>query len=157
VSYIIFQLYTHTHLYVDKNNPDVAESKRYNLHPSAETATAEGADHSSDGTVAGDTEAGGHVNTTEEEEEEEQPQTSMIVALVLLAIITVLVAITAEFLVDSINGLTDTPGSKISKEFVSIILLAIVGNAAGESWLWPVIRLPDPLSLQSMSRLLLYR
>lgn len=40
-----------------------------------------------------------------------------------------LVAVTAEWLVDSINGLTDT--GHISKEFVGVILLPIVGNAAG--------------------------
>ena len=40
-----------------------------------------------------------------------------------------LVAVTAEFLVDSVDGLT--AGGHISKEFVGIILLPIVGNAAG--------------------------
>ena len=40
-----------------------------------------------------------------------------------------LVAVTAEFLVDSINGLTES--GKISKTFVGLILLPIVGNAAG--------------------------
>jgi Ca2+:H+ antiporter len=39
-----------------------------------------------------------------------------------------LVAVTAEFLVDSIDGLTAT--GSISKEFVGVILLPIVGNAA---------------------------
>jgi Ca2+:H+ antiporter len=38
------------------------------------------------------------------------------------------VAVTAEFLVDSINGMTET--GKIGKEFVGVILLPIVGNAA---------------------------
>lgn len=38
-------------------------------------------------------------------------------------------AVTAEFLLDSIEGVTD--GGAISKEFVGIILLPIVGNAAG--------------------------
>ncbi|KAI6116866.1 Calcium/proton exchanger [Pisolithus croceorrhizus] len=41
---------------------------------------------------------------------------------------TQLVAVTAEFLVDSINGLTS--GGAISTEFVGVILLPIVGNAA---------------------------
>lgn len=41
---------------------------------------------------------------------------------------TVLVAICAEFLVDSIDGLVD--GSGISATFVGLILLPIVGNAA---------------------------
>ncbi len=36
---------------------------------------------------------------------------------------------TAEWLVDSIEGVTET--GHISKEFVGIILLPIVGNAAG--------------------------
>lgn len=40
-----------------------------------------------------------------------------------------IVAVTAEFLVDSIDGLTDT--GHISKEFVGLVLLPIVGNAAG--------------------------
>ena len=40
-----------------------------------------------------------------------------------------LVAVTAEWLVDSINGLTSS--GRISKEFVGVILLPIVGNAAG--------------------------
>jgi Ca2+:H+ antiporter len=39
-----------------------------------------------------------------------------------------LVAVTAEFLVDSIDGLTES--GSISKEFVGVILLPIVGNAA---------------------------
>ena len=39
-----------------------------------------------------------------------------------------MVAVTAEFLVDSINGLTAS--GAISKEFVGVILLPIVGNAA---------------------------
>jgi len=46
----------------------------------------------------------------------------------LLLVVTVLVGVTAEWLVDSIDGLTDR--GTISKEFVGIILLPIVGNAA---------------------------
>ena len=38
---------------------------------------------------------------------------------------------TAEWLVDSINGLADT--GTISREFIGLILLPIVGNAAGKS------------------------
>jgi len=41
-----------------------------------------------------------------------------------------LVAVTAEFLVDSIDGLVES--SSISEEFVGVILLPIVGNAAGK-------------------------
>ncbi|KAH7884520.1 hypothetical protein F5I97DRAFT_1830969 [Phlebopus sp. FC_14] len=58
----------------------------------------------------------------------EEPQMSVAVSLGLLAAVTVLVAVTAEFLVDSISGLT--AGGGIGTEFVGVILLPIVGNAA---------------------------
>jgi Ca2+:H+ antiporter len=45
-----------------------------------------------------------------------------------LIVSTVLVAICAEFLVDSIDGMVQ--GSGISETFVGLILLPIVGNAA---------------------------
>lgn len=91
----------------------------------------------------------------EVEEEEEKPQMNLTTTIVLLAVVTAvsqfssflrilvfqdstdrlsspsftqLVSVTAEWLVDSIDGLTDT--GAISQEFVGIILLPIVGNAA---------------------------
>lgn len=45
-----------------------------------------------------------------------------------LIVVTVLVAVCAEYLVDSIDSLVSTTG--ISKTFVGLILLPIVGNAA---------------------------
>lgn len=64
----------------------------------------------------------------EEEEEIETPMLSVPVTIGLLAIVTVLVAVTAEWLVNSIDGLTDS--GHIKKEWVGLILLPIVGNAA---------------------------
>lgn len=64
-----------------------------------------------------------------EEEEHEEAQLSMPVAIFTLAASTVLVALNAEFLVDSINAVTCDSNS-ISKTFVGLILLPIVGNAA---------------------------
>ncbi|THH30281.1 hypothetical protein EUX98_g3903 [Antrodiella citrinella] len=64
----------------------------------------------------------------DEEDEEEIPQMSLWATIFLLVFVTVLVGVTAEFLVDSINGLTAS--GHISKEFVGLILLPIVGNAA---------------------------
>ncbi|KAK5546167.1 hypothetical protein LTR46_012055, partial [Exophiala xenobiotica] len=57
------------------------------------------------------------------------PQLSIWVALCTLAISAVLVALNAEYLVDSINAIT-CGGHDISKTFVGLILLPIVGNAA---------------------------
>ncbi|KAF9048710.1 Sodium/calcium exchanger protein-domain-containing protein [Panaeolus papilionaceus] len=64
----------------------------------------------------------------EKEEEEEKVQMNLPVTVGLLVSVTVLVAVTAEWLVGSINGLTEA--GVIGKEFVGIILLPIVGNAA---------------------------
>ncbi|CAK7266413.1 hypothetical protein SEPCBS119000_002016 [Sporothrix epigloea] len=64
----------------------------------------------------------------DEEDEGEEPQLHFFVALGVLAGSTVIIAFCAEFLVDSIDYVT-TKGH-ISKEFLGLILLPIVGNAA---------------------------
>lgn len=65
--------------------------------------------------------------TVKEEEEPKKhlPQTS---AIILLLLSTGLVAICAEFLVDSIDYLVSTSG--VSQAFIGLIILPIVGNAA---------------------------
>ena len=67
-------------------------------------------------------------NETEGEEDVEVPELSLPTTVGLLVVVTVLVAVTAEWLVDSIDGLAS--GGGISKEFIGLILLPIVGNAA---------------------------
>ncbi|KAI8968054.1 Sodium/calcium exchanger protein-domain-containing protein [Mycotypha africana] len=64
----------------------------------------------------------------EEEEEEEHPSMPCWMAFVLLIIITVLVAVCAEFLVSAIESVVEQWG--ITETFVGLILLPIVGNAA---------------------------
>lgn len=68
-------------------------------------------------------------NNQSDEMPEQQPQLSILTAVLTLAGSTVLVALNAEYLVDSINAITCS-GSGISKNFVGLILLPIVGNAA---------------------------
>jgi Ca2+:H+ antiporter len=63
-----------------------------------------------------------------EEEEEEEKNMTWPMALVFLAVITVLVAVCSEYLVDSIEGITLAWG--ISETFAGMVLLPIVGNAA---------------------------
>ncbi|KAF9773606.1 hypothetical protein IL306_008561 [Fusarium sp. DS 682] len=65
---------------------------------------------------------------SEDEDEEEEPQLHFWVAIATLTVATVLIALCAEFMVDSIDAVTKTGG--ISEEFVGLILLPIVGNAA---------------------------
>ncbi|KAE8444066.1 hypothetical protein EG329_000934 [Mollisiaceae sp. DMI_Dod_QoI] len=62
------------------------------------------------------------------EEEEEEPQLSPWAAAGVLVVVTIAVAVCAEYLVDSIDSLVET--AHISKTFIGLILLPIVGNAA---------------------------
>ncbi|EKD19898.1 manganese resistance 1 protein [Drepanopeziza brunnea f. sp. 'multigermtubi' MB_m1] len=64
----------------------------------------------------------------EEEEEEEEPQLTPWAAGCVLLVVTIAVAICAEYLVGSIDALVESSG--ISKTFIGLILLPIVGNAA---------------------------
>lgn len=68
-------------------------------------------------------------NTMETNERSgETPKLSLSMALGLMVVAIALVAVTAEWLVDSIDGLVS--GGVISKEFIGLILLPIVGNVA---------------------------
>lgn len=58
----------------------------------------------------------------------EEPQMSAIAATVILIVVTITVAVCAEYLVGSIDSLVQS--AHISKTFIGLILLPIVGNAA---------------------------
>ena len=152
VSYLIFQLFSHKSLYDDKNDikpqtikyaprtgPSTKEKTRkfFGLSPVKEAKEDGGSaeanseshfiqPHPSDLRVPDEEQPG--VTGAEEEEDEEIPELSLPMTIGLLVVVTVLVAVTAEWLVDSIDGLA--AGGGISKEFIGLILLPIVGNAA---------------------------
>ncbi|KAL4754486.1 hypothetical protein BDW72DRAFT_127997 [Aspergillus terricola var. indicus] len=69
-----------------------------------------------------------HEPVQDPDDEPEEPQLHIYVAVATLCISTALVGVCAEFMVDSIDALTDR--GDISKTFVGLILLPIVGNAA---------------------------
>ena len=69
-----------------------------------------------------------HVPTTATASEERADELSRTAAVVLLVFSTALVAVCAEFMVDSINGLVAT--SSVGEVFIGLIILPIVGNAA---------------------------
>lgn len=69
-----------------------------------------------------------HSELYQGEEDDEEPQLSLGASLVLLASVTVIVSFSAEYLVGSIEGIVESSG--LSKTFVGLILLPIVGNAA---------------------------
>ncbi|PKY20680.1 hypothetical protein RhiirB3_498516 [Rhizophagus irregularis] len=60
-------------------------------------------------------------------EDDEQPQLTLIVSLLLLVVVTVAIIFSAEYLVDSIEGIGKNSG--LNKIFVSLILLPIATNA----------------------------
>lgn len=64
----------------------------------------------------------------QEDDEGEEPQLHFYVAVATLTISTVIIALCAEFMVDGISAVT--AGGAVSAEFVGLILLPIVGNAA---------------------------
>lgn len=61
-------------------------------------------------------------------EEHDEPLISVVDAGVLLLLVTLAIAVCAEYLVGSIDELVDSSG--ISKTFIGLILIPIVGNAA---------------------------
>ncbi|KAH6651197.1 Sodium/calcium exchanger protein-domain-containing protein [Chaetomium tenue] len=69
-----------------------------------------------------------HPPTVALSEVENTGQLSRTAAVILLLVSTALVAVCAEFMVDSINGLVET--SSVNEIFIGLIILPIVGNAA---------------------------
>ncbi|KAI0292423.1 calcium/proton exchanger [Russula brevipes] len=135
VCYLLFQLVSHKELYVDhvssaQGTVQYTEATAKRLHIRARKSnTRSSSPHPTDEAKPDDTERDPRsVEAGPEEDEADKPQMSVKATLVLLVVVTVLVAITAESLVDSIDGITST--RYISKEFVGLILLPIVGNAA---------------------------
>jgi Ca2+:H+ antiporter len=123
--YLYFQLSTHATMY---NEPSQKVPKKQSGRKESGDVLR-GIATMGAGTAAV---AGGTVNQQnlvhEDDEEEEVPQLSRLGALITLAGSTVLVAFCAEYMVSSIDDLTK--GGKVTEEFVGLILLPIVGNAA---------------------------
>jgi Ca2+:H+ antiporter len=147
ISYIIFQLYTHTDMYQDSEDPPVREVELAG-HSHGATAPSHATVVPVDSSPE-ENESGG------EEGEKEEPDLSMIGALVLMAAVSAVIAVVSEalvgtchhhypsnpparstrdalvFVAGSIEGASEA--ANIPDLFVSCILLPIAGNAA-EHW-----------------------
>jgi len=122
-AYLFFQLKTHASMY---NEPSQKTEKRSNKPGKGDSITSvanmgAGISASMGGQAAQET-------PMRQPEEQETPQLSKWVALFTLATATALVALCAEYMVDSIDAITQ--GGSVSRTFVGLILLPIVGNAA---------------------------
>ena len=123
--YLIFQLSTHVDMYNEpsRKSPKKSSGKKEAGDAKKGIATI--------GAGTGAAVAGGDINQTslvgdEEEDEVESPQLSILGALITLAGSTVLIAFCAEFMVSAIDAVSQD----VSEEFIGLILLPIVGNAA---------------------------
>jgi Ca2+:H+ antiporter len=146
LSYLYFQLFSHKSLYEDNETskpetvnytgPSAKErAKKFLKREKLETVREVNEDGvsfhgpmDSNASLAHRDEERQSTMETEGEEDVEVPELSLSTTVGLLVVVTVLVAVTAEWLVDSIDGLAS--GGGISKEFIGLILLPIVGNAA---------------------------
>jgi Ca2+:H+ antiporter len=101
IQLLIFQLYTHKDIFDEVP------------HPKANGDTDDEEDEEDE--------------TAEERGEEEEPSISMAVALIGLCITTLSITVFSDFLVGSIDEFCESSG--ISRTFVGLIILPIVGNA----------------------------
>ncbi|KAL9102690.1 MAG: hypothetical protein Q9163_002181 [Psora crenata] len=122
--YLLFQLKTHVTIYNAPSPKVQKRGKRVESGDATKGIASMGAGISA--TMGGS--GAQETPLREPENEGEQPQLSKCVALFTLAVSTALVAICAEFMVDSIDAITQ--GGSVSRTFVGLILLPIVGNAA---------------------------
>ncbi|KAL4885278.1 Sodium/calcium exchanger protein-domain-containing protein [Aspergillus karnatakaensis] len=119
--YLFFQLKSHTEIY---NAPSQKSEKRRQRVAEGDASRGIAQIGHMSAAMAGSNQ----VTMQNPDDEPEEPQLSIWVAIITLTISTVFVALCAEFMVDSIDALTERGG--ISKTFVGLILLPIVGNAA---------------------------
>ena len=119
--YLFFQLKTHREVY---NAPSEKSPKKPSKKKREGAANKAMANAGAAGAQVGVGEQGVHVE--EEEAEDDPPLLTRIGALITLAGSTVLVALCAEYMVSAIDALS----KDISEEFIGLILLPIVGNAA---------------------------
>ncbi|KAJ5585477.1 uncharacterized protein N7459_005277 [Penicillium hispanicum] len=122
--YLFFQLKSHTEMY---NQPSQKVEKRHRRVDEGDTSRGIASIGKAAATTMGGQNAQ-QVQMQDPDDEPEQPQLTVTVAVLTLVISTALVAVCAEFMVDSIDALTAT--GNIRETFVGLILLPIVGNAA---------------------------
>ncbi|OBT60145.1 hypothetical protein VE03_10597 [Pseudogymnoascus sp. 23342-1-I1] len=136
--YLLFQLKTHSATYNQESQKVPMKPHKKHLAPGniQRGLAAAGGVGAVPGRAAADSlnEDNGqdglmnHVAYAQTPDEPEEPQLHIYTAIGLLAVSTAIVAVCAEYLVASIDAITAT--GAISTEFVGLILLPIVGNAA---------------------------
>ncbi|KAA6409369.1 MAG: sodium calcium transporter [Lasallia pustulata] len=131
-AYLFFQLKTHADMYNEPSQKVERRQTKKDIRAglakvgAGMAGTSGATSREADGSNAQDSPL--RHPDEEDKKQKDEPQLHIWVAVATLAISTALVAVCAEFMVDSINAITAEGG--ISKTFVGLILLPIVGNAA---------------------------
>ncbi|KAJ3168248.1 hypothetical protein HDU88_001687 [Geranomyces variabilis] len=149
-SYLLFQLKSHAHLFNEEskkvptrkearerearqNNSGTSPDAHEEVSASSRATTTTNARDVNSNNTNNNNNSGSTTNTNnagnnDDDEDHPEPELSVIAAIVLLLGATVLVAICAEFLVSAIDDVVTKTG--ISRYFIGLILVPIVGNAA---------------------------
>ncbi|KAJ3178308.1 hypothetical protein HDU87_003620 [Geranomyces variabilis] len=154
-SYLLFQLKSHAHLFNEESkkvptrkearerearqdnngvSPDSHEEvsassgARPNTNARGDANNNNNNNNNNTGSSANTNNASNNNNNHDDDEDHPEPELSVVAAVVLLIGATVLVAICAEFLVSAIDDVVTKTG--ISRYFIGLVLVPIVGNAA---------------------------
>ena len=136
-AYLFFQLKTHASMYnapspktekrsmmKDKHKVEEGDTEKSMIDSGGITSAIGG------GSAVHNAQEAYSQNSTDDKEEE-GPQLSIWIAILTLTVSTAFVGICAEFITSAINKISPPDGSgKLSRTFVGLILLPIVGNAA---------------------------
>lgn len=135
MGYLFFQLKTHTVMFNEESKKVAMKPRKHAVPKGAISkglAKAGGIGAGVGRTTVEDRPPNDElINTTayeEADEEDEEPQLHILTAWATLAGATAVIGLCAEYMVDSIGAITES--GAISVEFVGLILLPIVGNAA---------------------------
>jgi len=133
IAYLFFQFYSHNHLFLDtlqeytistssggssrrSSGPSRLFSRRFaRTLPFPSTSPAPPSSSSS--------------STSSSSCDEEEPKLNLVSALILLTSVTALAYVTAEYLIESLEGLVESH-PEVSKEWITLIIIPILTNAA---------------------------
>ncbi|KAF8965371.1 Sodium/calcium exchanger protein-domain-containing protein [Flammula alnicola] len=120
IAYLFFQFYSHKHLFLDTFQECATSSQ---------SSSGSSFGHQSTQTLPLPTAACSSSSSSSSSDDEEVAKLNISSALLLLVAVTGLAYLTAECLVDSLDGLVASHPS-ISKEWITLIVIPIISNAA---------------------------
>ena len=135
-AFLFFQLKTHSAVFAEVSQKVEARPFRRSRRGDGGSSSSSSSDKGTPNPPGPKTEKATHVEQEQEQEQdhqEEEPQLHFAVALTTLALSTAVIALCAEFVVGSIGAVTTAaaaPGGGLRAEFVGLVVLPAVGNAA---------------------------